>query len=340
MPDFETEPREPFGTVLLEIEVPSQLSFKDPIIIRMLRLLSVEGYLNRDDSKLVQLVMDEAVKNAMMHGNQFREDLNVGICLFVDEENWGIIITDHGKGMKPEYVPPPLETPDEVRESGYGIVLMDSVMKDVVFTGEGNELFMSRKRSAVVEGEEAFAAQEINPLSEEEAEQTGYIVPVSERDDLVDSLDFDESTLGTAAEAEAIEEAIKEPAPTDTGGIEGAEVQSETDILRVYRMSGTLVMQLLARQINDSNLKQVQEQLRNAMEGEAVGVLEMSHVNWVSSVVLGAFVNLNKEVTSRNAELRFCNLSDTIVEVFKITRLDTVFSVYADHEAAIRGDEE
>jgi anti-anti-sigma factor len=57
-------------------------------------------------------------------------------------------------------------------------------------------------------------------------------------------------------------------------------------------------------------------------------------------VVLGAFVNIYKELKGRGAQLRISSMTPTIAEVFKITHLDKLLPNFPNVDAAIVGDVE
>jgi anti-anti-sigma factor len=56
-------------------------------------------------------------------------------------------------------------------------------------------------------------------------------------------------------------------------------------------------------------------------------VLDLSHVQFLSSAALGKLINLKKKVVGVRGTLRLENLSSDLLEVFRITRLDRVFDL-------------
>jgi serine/threonine-protein kinase RsbW len=330
MPVFEEKARSPFGRGLLELEIASELSFKEPVIIRILRTLRQEACLNATDAERVQLCLDEAIKNAILHGNRLQPEKKVRFRLFADDEKWGLVIEDEGEGMKPKLVPE--AATKDFRESGYGIMLLDSILDEVVYMGRGNELLLVRKRSEPTEAEKgaAGAVAQVSAMTDEEMEQAQYVTKAAETD-VPASLDFDLGDLGAPTEAAAPKEETK----AAKAGIVGAKLESETGTLRIHRKDGGRILELLPRQISDYNLDQVREQVSAACKGEKLVVLDLRNVNYVSSVVLGAFVNLHKELTQAGSTLRISSPTATVLDVLKVTRLNRLFSIYPDPDAAI-----
>lgn len=64
-------------------------------------------------------------------------------------------------------------------------------------------------------------------------------------------------------------------------------------------------------------------------------VLDFSTVKFLSSAVLGLLIRVSKKVYEREGQLRLCNISPRIYEIFKITRLTKIFDIYPDRDAAL-----
>jgi anti-anti-sigma factor len=65
-------------------------------------------------------------------------------------------------------------------------------------------------------------------------------------------------------------------------------------------------------------------------------VLDFRHVKFLSSAVLGLLIRISKKIYEQGGELRLCNIHPGIYEVFKITRLTSVFDIYEDVDSAVR----
>jgi serine/threonine-protein kinase RsbW len=164
--EFTDRPLEPFGRKLLDIAIPTQLSFKMPLVFRMVKELKTAGQLPWTGSHRAELCFDEAITNAMMHGNKLDPARKVRVQLFADDERWGAIVEDEGAGFRPEDLPK-ADSPDFLlRESGRGIMLMDSYLEKLSYNRKGNALLMTRKRQAEPEAAEMEAAVETEPQPE------------------------------------------------------------------------------------------------------------------------------------------------------------------------------
>jgi anti-anti-sigma factor len=64
-------------------------------------------------------------------------------------------------------------------------------------------------------------------------------------------------------------------------------------------------------------------------------VLHFGRVTFMSSAALGMLVRVHKKCKQYGVELKLCNISPEIREVFSITGLDKVFSIHPDAADAL-----
>jgi serine/threonine-protein kinase RsbW len=99
------------------------------------------------DQFAVKLAVEEALVNAIKHGNQLDPAKRVRILYSVDEETFHIRITDEGSGFNPEDLPDPTADDFLERPCGRGVLLIKSFMTTVDFPGRGNEVVMSKLKT-------------------------------------------------------------------------------------------------------------------------------------------------------------------------------------------------
>jgi serine/threonine-protein kinase RsbW len=95
----------------------------------------------------IKLALEEALVNAIKHGNQMDRSKKVRICYRVSTERFDILIQDEGCGFDPEDVPDPIAVENLERPCGRGLLLMRHYMTDVVFHSPGNCVSMSKVRN-------------------------------------------------------------------------------------------------------------------------------------------------------------------------------------------------
>ena len=96
----------------------------------------------------IKLSLEEALVNAVKHGNKLDPAKRVRVMYHVNEQRADITIEDQGQGFNPACLPDP--TADENLEmcSGRGILLMRAYMTSVVFNPQGNKVTMTKFNEA------------------------------------------------------------------------------------------------------------------------------------------------------------------------------------------------
>jgi len=94
----------------------------------------------------VRLALEEALINAIKHGNQMDRDKKVHISYRFLADRFEIQITDEGPGFDPGDVPDPTAPENLERPCGRGLLLMRHYMTEVTYVPPGNQLTMSKER--------------------------------------------------------------------------------------------------------------------------------------------------------------------------------------------------
>lgn len=66
-------------------------------------------------------------------------------------------------------------------------------------------------------------------------------------------------------------------------------------------------------------------------------LVDFSHVQFLTSSVLGLLIRIHRKVLQSDGQLRLCCIDGKILDIFKITRLDKVFAIYPDRQSAVEG---
>lgn len=98
------------------------------------------------DRFAVKLALEEALANAIKHGNNSDPAKRVTLEFAVSSDQIRISVSDEGPGFDPSDVPDP--TLDENREKpfGRGVMLMRAYMNDVSFNESGNRVTLVKWR--------------------------------------------------------------------------------------------------------------------------------------------------------------------------------------------------
>ncbi|MSR32503.1 MAG: ATP-binding protein [Gemmataceae bacterium] len=101
------------------------------------------------DAFCIRLALEEALVNAIKHGNQMDPAKSVKVQFLICPEVFEIVITDEGPGFDPEDVPDPTDIENLERPCGRGLMLMRHYMNEIVYNSLGNSVRMKKifKRS-------------------------------------------------------------------------------------------------------------------------------------------------------------------------------------------------
>jgi serine/threonine-protein kinase RsbW len=129
-----------------ELVVPSDLSEVRRVQDDIEAALQANRF-GESDLFAVKLAVEEALVNAIKHGNQMDPSKSVRIRYSVAGDEFIIHITDEGPGFNPADLPDPTEDWNLEKPCGRGVLLIRSFMTRVDFVGCGNEVVMSKMRT-------------------------------------------------------------------------------------------------------------------------------------------------------------------------------------------------
>ena len=113
----------------------------------ILTRLSAQSWGQRDIFG-VHLALEEALVNAIKHGNGWDASKSVHVCCRLSLRRLLIEIRDEGTGFNPDNVPD-CRDPDHLEvPSGRGVLLMRSFMSSVEYNCQGNCVVMTKDRDA------------------------------------------------------------------------------------------------------------------------------------------------------------------------------------------------
>jgi len=127
----------------LNEKLPSSLDSVCPFIERVLRIIS-DFTGQRDEIFNLKLALEEALTNAMRHGNVLNTVLYVNVHIKADKDKVIFDIHDQGKGFDFLDVPDPTKEPNLHNPSGRGVFLMRKVMDKVEYYDGGSGVRMTK----------------------------------------------------------------------------------------------------------------------------------------------------------------------------------------------------
>jgi serine/threonine-protein kinase RsbW len=135
-------------TWVTDQSLPSSIDAGHHFIAEVLGRLEAERWTNQDIFG-IHLAVEEAVVNAIKHGNKLDLNKRVYVSCKMSPERFWIAIEDEGSGFDPNAVPDCTDDAHLHNPNGRGLLLMRCYMSHVEYNDRGNAVTMEklRKRS-------------------------------------------------------------------------------------------------------------------------------------------------------------------------------------------------
>jgi len=126
-------------------KIPSDLSQTCVPREEILQEMQKHGY-DEETVFAVKLALEEALANAIRHGNRKDPDKPVTVRYCVSAERAVIIVRDEGDGFSPDEVPDPTRPERLSVPSGRGVMLIRAYMDEVESRASGREVWFIKYR--------------------------------------------------------------------------------------------------------------------------------------------------------------------------------------------------
>ena len=125
--------------------IPSDTSVGSGLVHSLIEEMLARGWSAREQF-CVQLAFEEAITNAIRHGNRLDPNKKVDVEFRCDDQEVVIQITDEGPGFDPTQVPDPTSSDLIEVPGGRGVLLINELMTDVRYNEKGNRVTMKKMK--------------------------------------------------------------------------------------------------------------------------------------------------------------------------------------------------
>jgi serine/threonine-protein kinase RsbW len=139
------------SSVRMDFVIPSDLSYVIGVNYHISNLLKEFAFPPQDTRVNIPLACDEAITNAIIHGNHSNPDRKVSIQIYVSPNRFRMRVRDEGEGFDVAKVADPTRGEALLRSSGRGVYLMRNIMDSVEFK-EGGRVVELEKRNGHANG--------------------------------------------------------------------------------------------------------------------------------------------------------------------------------------------
>jgi serine/threonine-protein kinase RsbW len=129
-----------------EEKIPSDTNEARRVLDELLSELSGREWAE-EDTFGVHLAVEEALMNAIKHGNQRDPEKKVSVDTKISADLLRIEVEDEGPGFDPDDVPDPTLEENLELPSGRGLMLMRTFMSRVEFNDKGNGVLMEKQKT-------------------------------------------------------------------------------------------------------------------------------------------------------------------------------------------------
>ncbi len=129
----------PFREIVIASDPNEARCFQDQI-----EQLLQQSRASTHDIFSIRLALEEALINAIKHGNQLDHTKKVHLSFRILEDRFEVQIHDEGPGFDPTDVPDPTAIENLERPCGRGLMLMRHYMDEVAYNSRGNGVTMAR----------------------------------------------------------------------------------------------------------------------------------------------------------------------------------------------------
>jgi serine/threonine-protein kinase RsbW len=134
----------PFLEERIDLKIPSHIDYMDQVLDYLNQRLVDCGVAKAGDCDLM-IALDEAIVNAIKHGNKGDPEKTVHIVVEINAEGARFTIRDEGGGFQKEGLPDPREPSRLLVPSGRGLLLINHIMDEVRHNERGNEIHMVKR---------------------------------------------------------------------------------------------------------------------------------------------------------------------------------------------------
>jgi len=133
------------GELLLEERIASLPDGKERAVRVFAEALVARGWVAESERSWLQICLDEALGNALLHGNEGDPQLAIHLALYRDGDRWHLSVCDAGEGFAAEDLPDSTDAAAIGREHGRGILLMQRWLDELRYFEGGRCAVLSRR---------------------------------------------------------------------------------------------------------------------------------------------------------------------------------------------------
>ena len=130
----------------LDRNIPANPDRCAPIIAEVLEALKLHHWSDEDQFG-IRMALEEAIMNAIKHGNECDASKTVEIEMGFDNSVFEAVVSDRGGGFDPDQVPDPTADENLGKSCGRGVMLMKEFVDTLEFNECGNKVTLTKTKT-------------------------------------------------------------------------------------------------------------------------------------------------------------------------------------------------
>jgi serine/threonine-protein kinase RsbW len=135
----------------VKMHLPSDMAARLPVLEEVAARMHEQDW-SHHEIYGVQLSLEEALSNAIRHGNRLDRAKRVRFSCEMSRRRIRIEVADEGSGFKPSEVPDCTAEANLEKPGGRGLLLMQFYMSRVEYNRAGNVVVMEKEREVQAKG--------------------------------------------------------------------------------------------------------------------------------------------------------------------------------------------
>lgn len=106
---------------------------------------------------------------------------------------------------------------------------------------------------------------------------------------------------------------------------------SEFKHIRTEMRDGVRIVRFTAsRMLDEMQIQEIAQELGTLVDSNGPRLLvDFTGVEFITSAMLGKLISLQRKVRQQSGMFGFCSIGEQVMEVFKVSKLDTYFPIFA-----------
>jgi anti-sigma B factor antagonist len=106
--------------------------------------------------------------------------------------------------------------------------------------------------------------------------------------------------------------------------------------MTIEHINNVTVVMLPGKELDAGNSKEFKSTIAPVLKTHTQVVFDLSHLRFIDSSGLGAFLSCLRQLSTQGGELKLCGMSKSVYQTFELVRMHRIFDIYTSKDEAVR----